>query len=140
MARGKLHELDRGCVLLAGMADDEGRKGTIVARRGPRRPTHDGMWVSPKVSEQILEESSPGNAPVACPEHAAQGFAADPGAAAFVRDGQAPSAYAVLPAVALAPADRAGSHDDHAAIATTMSTDAGRLCVGDEDCVRKRIF
>src|SRR5262245_50022766 len=140
MACGTLHELDGDRVLLPGMVDDEGREGAIVTRRGPHRPTHDSVRVSPKVGEEIVEESSPGNASVVRPEHLAQGFAANPGAAPFVRDRQTPPAYAVLAALKLTPADGAGSHDDHTAIATTVRTDAGGLCVSDEDRVREWIF
>src|SRR5262245_45818549 len=73
------------------------------------------------------------------PEHPAQGLAADPGPAPFVRDGQTPPADAVLAALKLTPADCAGSHDDHAAITAPMGTDAGGLCIGDQDRLRKWI-
>src|SRR5215510_4930573 len=105
MPCGTLHELDRDWVPLAGMADDEGGERAIVTRRGPRRPTHDSVRVSAKVGEEIVEESSPGNRSEERPEHLAQGFAADPGATPFVRDGQTPPAYAVLAALKLTPAD-----------------------------------
>ena len=74
------------------------------------------------------------------PEHPAQGLAADPGAAAFVRGRQTPPANAVLAALALTPADCASSHDDHAAIATTMGTDAGGLCISGQDRLRKWVL
>src|SRR5438093_136574 len=70
----------------------------------------------------------------------AQGLASDPGAAPFVRDGQTPSADAVLAAFKLAPADCASSHDDHAAVATTVGTDTGGLGISDQDRLRKWVL
>src|SRR5690242_19090329 len=83
--------------------------------------------------EQLIEKPGPGHASVVGPEHTAQGFTAEPGAASFIRDRQTPSTDTKLAALDLAPADRAGADDDHAAIAAPMSANAGGLRIGDQD-------
>jgi hypothetical protein len=98
------------------------------------------MRLSPEVIEQLIKEPSPGNAPVMRPEHPPQSFTAKPGPAPLVRDRQTPSTDTELAALELAPADRPGSHDDHAAIATAMSANAGGLSIGDQDGLRKWVL
>src|SRR5689334_11830705 len=98
------------------------------------------MRLAPKVVEQLIEQPSPGNTSSVRPEHTAQGFTANPGAAPPVRDRKTPSTDTDLAALELAPADRAGSHDDHAAVATPVCANAGGLGVGDQDGVRKWVL
>src|SRR5436189_145117 len=87
----------------------------------------------------------PGPRPVRVDAHlrpggAAQGFTTQPGAAAFIRDRQTPATDTELAVLKLAPADHASSRDNHATIATAMSANAGRLCIGDQDGLREWIF
>src|SRR5690349_17435003 len=67
------------------------------------------------------------------PQCAAQGLAAEPGAAALVGDRPAPTAHTVVTSVYLRPAAAAGTDNDNAPIPASMSPDAGRLRVRDEN-------
>ena len=93
-------------------------------------PSHDRMRVGLIRLERALEQRGHPDPPVMGPQDAAQQLAADPGAAAFVGDVQAPAADTILPGFVLGPADRAGTDHHHPAVPPPVRPDAGRMRVG----------
>src|SRR5262249_10575926 len=79
------------------------------------------------------------NAAVVCPEYPTQRFDAEPGAAAFIRDREAPAANAIVAALQLRPGDGAGPDHDHTAVPAAMPAATGRLRVRDDDGLAKRM-
>src|SRR5262245_2158770 len=88
--RGQPHELvgDR----IAGMLDHGRRQRGEIARRRVRRPAHDRMRVGLELARQLAQEIGPRDALVMRPQDPAQRLAAEPGAAALIRDRHAPAA------------------------------------------------
>src|SRR5581483_9838400 len=108
-------------------------KPAEVARRGLAAPRHDGMRVLAELFEHRAQAGRPRGAAVGGPQYAPQGFGAEPGTAAFVRQRQAPAADAMRAAFHHRPADRAGAGDDNAAVARAVGADAGGMRVRGDD-------
>src|SRR5262249_57626805 len=122
-----------------GMVGEGGGEGWEGARRGAARAAHDGVRVAMESLEQRPQQARPCNAAVVCPESPTQRFAAEPGAAAFIRDREAPAANAIVAALQLRPGDGAGPDHDHTAVPAAMRADTGRLRVRDDDGPAKRM-
>jgi hypothetical protein len=138
MPGGALHHLDGGRVVLLGVAsDDRGQRGEI-ARRGVRRPAHDGVRIGVEFLEQALQQAAPGDASVTGVQDPAHRRRAEPGAAALIRQRQPPAADPIGAAIDERPADAAGPGDDDAALAAAMRADAGGMCVGGNQRMPER--
>src|SRR3984893_15828650 len=111
------------------MLDDERCEVAEIRRPRMGDPAHDGMWVRLELREERTQEAAPCDTAVMGPQHAAHRFAAEPCAAAFVRDRKAPAADAMMPPADDAPADASGPDGDDSPIAPAVRADACRMRV-----------
>ena len=120
--RGRSHELAcRGVVSLR-VLDDYWRKTSVVAWVGPAHPTHDRIRIATEPLKHCAATRSTSGRHG--PTNSANGFTAEPGAAALVRDGKAPTSDAIF-ALSHGPADTAGADDDDASVAATVRAHTG---------------
>ena len=140
MGSGKLHQLD--CRRIAVLACSTTSGASAPKSRGDAfdGAAHDGVGIALELRERGLEQRGPGRASVMRPQDAAQQLTAEPGAAALVRNRQSPAADAILTPVQLGPPDAAGADHDHAAVATPMRADAGRVRIGREHGAAERML
>src|SRR6185295_6212527 len=89
------HQRRRKGVGAGGVVEHERRKFPEVARASGGHPMHDLVRVRLEFSKQLGQELRRRNALIVRPQHAAKRFAAEPGAAALVRDRKAPTAAAM---------------------------------------------
>ena len=130
--RGPLHQRRAAASERAASSTTSG--ASAAKSRGCAEPIQRTMacGFDPNALEDAPEQRGPFGASVVRLERPAHGLAAEPGAAALVRDREAPAADAVVPAAEDRPADAAGADDDDAAVPAAMGADAGRMRVGGD--------
>jgi hypothetical protein len=139
VVRCPLHELPADTIVMRRMFHDQRREGAEIAWCSIHNPLKDSMRVLIEPCEHYAQERRPIDSAVISPEHMAQGFVAEPRAAAFVGDRPAPAADAMVQPLAFRPADAAGANNDDAAIVPAMRADTGGMRIGGDDRAANRM-
>lgn len=139
MPRRKRHQFDGCGITLRRMRDNARRKSAEIGRPGARNPVQNRVRSLAELGKYAAQQWRPWHAPVPRPQHATQQFAAQPGAAALIRNRQPPAADPVNPALHDRPADRSGSRNDNAAVTAAVGTETRRVGVGRHNHALKRM-
>lgn len=139
MTCGQTNQFARDPIVLRGVFKNVRSERREITRRSLMRPGDDGMGIVVELVAECSQQSSPADPAVERPEQAADGLAAEPGAAALIGNRHSPSADPMYLSADDSPADRAGAGNDHAAVIVTVRTETGRVRIGGDDRPTERM-